>query len=159
MTELLAVAPDERGLRAALETVRFQSGVDGGRWRLVDLDWPIGIFAVSAAARPNSPSEYGLRIDLSGYPQRPPTATPWDLGLNASLAADRRPKGPRAGHVFRTNWEHGQALYAPWDGRGLNAHSEWAQDHPADAWHAERDIAFFLGRVHELVNADDYSGI
>lgn len=79
------MAPDERALRAALESAAFQSGADGGRWRLVDLAWPIGIFAVTAAARPNSPSEYGLRIDLSSYPQQPPTATPWDLELDARL--------------------------------------------------------------------------
>lgn len=157
--ELLALAPDERALRAALDAAAFRSGVDGGRWRLVDLNWPIGVFAVSAAERPNSPSEYGLRIDLTRYPQDAPTAAPWDLGLNAPLAADGRPKGARADHVFRTDWEHGEALYAPWDRKGLNAHSEWAQNHPADAWHSGRDVAFFLSRVHELLNADDYSGI
>ena len=153
------MAPDERALRAALEVAGFQSGVDDGRWRLVKLEWPIGIFAVSAAERPNSPGEFGLRIDLSGYPQQAPTATPWDLELSTSLAAERRPKGARAGHVFRTNWEHGRALYAPWDRKGLCAHAEWVQHHPADAWHPERDLSFFLGHVHELLNADDYTGI
>lgn len=153
------MAPDERALRAALETAGYQSGVDGCRWRLVSLEWPVGIFAVSAAERMGSPSEYGLRVDLSEYPQQAPTATPWDLNLNAVLAPERRPNGSRVGHVFRTDWEDGEALYAPWDRKGLSSHSEWAQDHPADAWHPERDIAFFLGRVHELLNTDDYAGL
>ncbi|MCY3893331.1 MAG: hypothetical protein OXF61_00195 [Acidimicrobiaceae bacterium] len=153
------MAPDERALRAALESAAFQSGVDGGRWRLVDVAWPIGSFAVTAAARPNSPSEYGLRIDLSGYPQQPPTATPWDLELDARLTAEKRPKGFRAERVFRTDWEEGRALYAPWDRVALSGHSAWLDRHPEDAWHPERDIAFFLGRVHELLNADDYTGV
>ena len=114
---------------------------------------------MSAAERPGSPSEYGLRVDLAGYPQEAPTATPWDLELNVVLAPERRPKGSRVGHVFRTDWEDGEALYAPWDRKGLSEHSEWAQDHPADAWHPEREIAFFLGRVHELLNTDDYAGL
>ena len=155
----LDLAPDQRALRAALNSAAFRGGVDGGRWRLIDLDWPIGNFAVSAAGRPDSPSEYGLRIDLSGYPQQAPTATPWDLGLNALLAPDRRPKGDRVGWVFRTDWKDGRALYAPWDRVALKGHSDWPNQHPGDAWHPGRDIAFLFGRVHELLNADDYTGI
>ena len=152
-------APDERALRAALESTAFRSGVDGERWRLVSLCWPAGIFAVSAATRPGAPSEYGLRIDLSGYPQQAPTATPWDLGLDSRLAVDARPKGCRVGHVFRADWEEGKALYAPWDRVALAGHPDWPRQHPEDAWHPGRDIAFLLGRIHELLNADDYAGV
>lgn len=153
------MTPDERELRAALKAVRFQSGVDGGRWRLVDLDWPVGIFAVSAAVRSNSPSEFGLRIDLSGYPQQAPTTTPWDLEFDAQLSPERRPKGERVGWVFRTDWNGGQALYAPWDRVALSGHPAWPSQHPEDVWLPERGIAFLLGRIHELLNADDYTGI
>lgn len=156
---MLAVAPDERALRAALETAGFQSGVDSGRWRLVKLEWPIGIFAVSAAERPNSPREFGLRVDLSRYPDQAPTATPWDLDIDTQLTSEKRPQGARASHVFRTDWERGEALYAPWDRVALNGHSDWSAQHPEDVWHPGRDIAFVLERVHELLNADDYAGI
>lgn len=158
--ESIAVAPDERALRAALRAAGYQSGVDGGRWRLVDLDWPIGVFAVSAAERPNSPSEFGLRIDLSGYPQQAPTAAPWDLDIDAALPSDRRPKGDRVGKVFyNSNWTENLALYAPWDRKALEGHSAWRDQHPEDLWHPRRDIAFLLSRVHELLNADDYTGV
>lgn len=156
--ELVAVAPDERALRTALKTAGYQSGVDSGRWRLVSLEWPVGVFAVSAAEHPGSPSEYGLRIDLAGYPQQAPTATPWDLYLNAVLAPERRPNGTRVGHVFRTDWEEGQALYAPWDRVALQGHSNWSEQHPEHVWHPGRDISFFLKCVHELLNSDDYKG-
>lgn len=153
------MTPDERALCAALDSAAFRSGVDGGRWRLVSLDWPIGIFVVTAAPREGAPPEYGLRIDLTGYPQQAPTATPWDLDLEAPLSPDKRPQGERAGWVFRTDWNDGLALYAPWDRVALKGHAAWPDQHPEDAWHPGRDIAFFLGRVHELLNADDYSGI
>ncbi len=81
------------------------------------------------------------------------------MDLNAVLAPERRPNGFLVGHVFRTDWEDGEALYAPWDRKGLSWHSEWAQNYPADAWHSERDIAFFLERVHKLLNTDDYEGL
>ena len=77
---------------AALDSAAFQSGVDGGRWRLVSFDWPVGVFAVSAAPRDSSPDEYGLRIDFAGYPQQAPTAEPWNLGRGERLADCERPK-------------------------------------------------------------------
>ena len=155
----MVVAPDERAVSAALETAGFQSGVDGGRWRLVKLEWPIGIFAVSAAERPNSPGEFGLRIDLSGYPQQAPTSAPWDLELDAALPPTQRPKGDRVGKVFYNgSWDEDSALYAPWDRKALVGHAVWRDRHPEDVWHTGRDIAFLLGRVHELLNADDYAG-
>ena len=115
---------------------------------------------MSAAERPNSPSEYGLRIDLTRYPQDAPTAAPWDLDADAALPPARRPKGDRVGKVFyNVNWQEDNALYAPWDRAALDGHSNWFREYPEDAWHPGRDIAFLLSRVHELLNADDYSGI
>ena len=153
------MAPDERAVRADLRSARFQLGVDGGRWRLLSFDWPVGLFAVAAADRAGSPVEYALRVDFSGYPQRAPTATPWDVDCNELLSADKRPKGYRVGRVFRCNWNDGQALYAPWDRVALEGHPNWANDHVIFAWHAQRDIAFFLGCVYELLNDDDYTGV
>ena len=153
------MAPDERAVREDLRSARFQLGVDGGRWRLLSFEWPVGFFAVAAAERPGSPVEYVLRIDFSGYPQHAPTATPWDLDCNDQLSADERPKGQHVGHVFRTDWNHGQALYAPWDRVALEGHSNWVNDHVVYAWHPRRDIAFFLGCVYDLLNDDDYTGV
>lgn len=155
----MAVAPDERALRTSLEAAGYQSGVDSGRWRMVSLEWPVGIFAVSAAERPSSPSEYGLRIDLAGYPQRAPTATPWDLDHNVQLSIEKRPKGLRVEQVFRTDWKNGRALYAPWDRVALPGHDNWSEQYPEHVWHPGRDISFFLRCVHELLNSDDYKGI
>lgn len=149
-----AMAPDERALYAALDTPTFRSGIDGGRWRTVSIDWPIGVFAVSAAERPHSPSEFGLRIDLSGYPQQAPTGSLWDLERKDWLAAADRPKGELAAHVFRTDWEEGRATYAPWDRVALDGHPDWTRQHPEDAWHPGRDITFILSRVHEVLRAD-----
>ena len=151
---------DELAVRADLESVRFRSGEDSGRWRLVAFDWPVGVFAVSAARRPDAPDEYGLRIDFLGYPRRAPTATPWSIDRGEQLTADERPKGGRAGSVFLlSDWDNGRSLYAPWDRVVLEraGHPGWA-DHPM-AWNRNRDVTYFLNRVHELLHADDYEGI
>ena len=151
--------PDERAVREDLRSARFQLGVDSGRWRLLSFEWPVGLFAVAAAERPGSPVECVLQIDFSEYPQRAPTATPWDLDRNDQLSSDQRPKGHRVGRVFRCDWKDGKALYAPWDRVALEGHSNWASEHAVYAWHPRRDIAFFLGCVHDLLNDDDYTGV
>lgn len=151
--------PDERAVRAHLESPGFQAAVAAGRWRVVAIAWPFVTIAVSAAPRPSGPKEFALRFELTGYPQQAPTATPWDLKTNAQLAENRRPQGEGVAMVFRTNWENGRALYVPFDRVGLGGHANWAQQHPGDAWTAEHDLSFFLRKIHTMLNDDDYLGV
>lgn len=153
--------PDERALREHLAGGRFQAGAAAGRWRLIEVAWPYALIAVSAADRPDSPSEFVIRFELTGYPYTAPTGGLWDIASDSSLPADQRPKGERAAVLFRTDgWTGGAtAMYAAWDRIGLQSHSDWAQKHPLEAWNPTRDISFILSRVHEVLNADDYLGV
>ena len=157
----VVTAPDERALIEHLRGGCFLAGVAAGRWRLVSAEWPVAMIAVTTAERPGSPSEFVLRFELSGYPHTAPMGGLWDLSTNASLAADRRPKGERVAQLFRTdNWMGGAtAMYAPWDRMGLQAHREWATQYPLEAWTRQRDLSFILAHVYEVLNADDYLGI
>lgn len=155
-----SIAPDERVLRQHIASARFQEGVNRGRWRIVgEFTWPIVMIAVTAGARDNAPSEYILRFDLAGYPETAPTATPWNPRTGEVLESDLRPKGERVGHVFRTDWEDGRALYAPFDRVALNGHSSWTAQHPRRIWNSSRDLAWLLQVLHEMLNNDDYIGI
>lgn len=158
MTDVL-LSPAERSIRSHLSSGRFQQGVDDGRWRLISMEWPVAFIAVSAAPREGAPTEFVLRFDLSGYPQPGPTAGVWDLDTGELLAAALRPKGVRAAHVFRSDWENGRALYAPWDHVALNGHGDWPQKHPHQAWHARRDLTFYLTNTWDVLNDDEYLGI
>ena len=153
------LSPDERALREHLKSLRFQQGHDDGLWRLISLDWPHALVAVSAAMRAGAPNEFVLRFELSGYPQPGPTAGLWDCSSGSYLGVSGRPKGDRASMVFRGDWEGGRDLYAPWDRVALNAHPDWAHRHPRHAWNNQRDLAFYLANVVEVLNADDYVGI
>lgn len=156
----VVVAPDERSLRDHLGGGRFRSGVAAGRWRLVSVDWPFAVIAVSAAERPKSPTEFALRFELNGYPNTAPTGGIWDVDGNTSLSADRRPKGERAAQLFRTDgWAGGStAMYTAWDRIALQGHQEWADKYPLQAWNPTRDLSFILEQIHEVLNADDYLG-
>jgi hypothetical protein len=155
------MAPDERAVCAHLTDGRFRAGTAAGRWRLLSLTWPHALVAIAAAERPGGPTEWVLRFELSGYPHTAPTGGLWDTGADISLPPHRRPKGERAAQLFRyDNWTGGAtAMYAPWDRLGLQAHPEWADTYPMQAWKPTRDLSFVLEQVHEALNADDYLGV
>ncbi len=155
-----SISPDERVFREYVNSARFQEGVGQGRWRIVgDIAWPVVLVAVAAGPRDNAPSEYVLRFDLTGYPEAAPTATPWTPTTGAVLEEELRPKGERVGHVFRTDWEHGRALYAPFDRLALSSHSEWREQHPRRVWDSSKDLTWLLQILHEMLHNDDYTGI
>lgn len=156
----MAMPPDERALRGHIAGPRFIDGVERGKWRVVgDIEWPYVLVAVTAATRVNAPREYFLRVDAAGYPSSAPTLTPWDPETRDVLAADSRPKGERAGAIFRSDWADGEALYAPFDRVALGGHSGWRQKHPRHTWHAGRDLAWVLQYLHDLLNDADYTGV
>lgn len=155
-----SMSPDERVFHQHVSSARFQDGVDRGRWRILgDIVWPVVMIAVAAGARDGAPSEIVLRFDLTGYPELAPTATPWDSTAGSILGSDLRPKGELVGHVFRTDWERGRALYAPFDRVALNGHSGWKTQHPRQAWDSSRDLAWVLRILYEMLNNDDYTGV
>lgn len=159
MEEESELDPDERAFRGDAADARFVAGVSAGRWRIVEVAWPFVVFAIAAASRDNSPREFFLRSNLAGYPFVAPTSTPWDAAQNQQLPAAARPKGERVGRVFRVDWEEGRALYAPYDRVALDSHPNWKQEHPGQAWTDQRDVAWLLAVVSDLLNDDDYLGV
>ena len=154
-----SIPPDERVFRDHVTSPRFEDGVERGRWRIVgDITWPYVLVAVSAAPRDSAPSEFFLRFDMTGYPESAPTATPWNPTTGDVLEEDLRPKGERAGHVFRSDWEGGRALYAPFDRVALHSHSNWRRQHPRRTWESTKDLTWVLQFLHELLNEADYTG-
>jgi hypothetical protein len=135
------------------------AGVAVGRWRVVSEDWPIVVFAISAAPRTGAPEEFFLRSDLAGYPFVGPTSAPWNIDRGRLLAPQERPKGERVGHVFRPDWESGRVLYAPFDRVALDAHPNWKLEYPRYIWTCDRDITWYLSTLSDLLNDADYTGV
>lgn len=160
MIEDVGMSPAERLAREHLAGGRFQAGLDAGDWRIVEeLEWPHVVIAVRAAARPNGSEEFALRFDLTDYPTRAPTAMPWDVEAGVKLGPERRPKGDRVGMAFRVNWEGGVALYVPYDRVALESHPAWRTQYPRLVWDPTKKITFYLIKVHELLNDEDYQGV
>jgi hypothetical protein len=151
--------PEEQVFRAHLAGGPFQASVDRGRWRLLDVTWPVALIAVRAAARPNGPAEYAFRFDCTDYPQQAPTARPWDVERDAPLAPERWPGGrQRVPAVFRLDWKSGTCLYLPCDRESFIGHDPWRTQYPEMVWTPTSDITLYLRVLDELLTADDYTG-
>lgn len=148
--------PDAEAVKDHLASARFQQGVDAGRWRVVDQSWPTVTIAMASTDRGTGPSEFALRIDLTRYPHEAPTFEPWHAVEGRRLTATERPKGERAGHIFRSDWEDGRALYAPYDRVALTGHPDWANAYPRSVWHPTRDLTFALDHLWGVLNDADY---
>ena len=147
------MAPDEKALRADLESGRFLAGEARKRWRLVAVHWPgvqIGITARDG-------HEFVLRFDCSGHPQNPPTAGLWNTAKNAPLEVLLWPKGGgRIAAVFNSGWKSGVALYLPCDRTAIEGHDNWRNEHPSKIWNPTKGITQYVEIVHELLQSRDY---
>lgn len=147
------ISPDEKSLRADIESGRFLAGEARKRWRLVSICWPAVLIAVAA----RDGHEYVLRFDCSGYPHNPPTARLWDTDGNSPLEFALWPKGSgRITSVFRNDWKGGIALYLPCDRTAIEGHDNWRSEHPSKIWNPSKGITHYLEIVHELLQSRDY---
>jgi hypothetical protein len=145
-----------------LATPAFLAGVDRGSWGLFPTDavqWPNAVLWIAAPTRPNSPERFYFFFDLTNYPTVSPTAHVWDSATSLKLDLARWPKGSGdVAMVFRTNWNNGQALYAPWDRLAMDSHPQWPAQFPGYAWKPGHTIVRYLNFTHELLHTDDYHG-
>lgn len=152
------MTPDERVLRDHLGRGPFQSGVDRGWWRLVGIEWPHVLIAVTAAPREPGPEEYTFRFECTNYPQTEPTAEPWDSERKGLLDPGRWPTGKfRVADAFNPGW-NAHALYLPCDRTAIQSHDGWRQQHPHMLWRPDRDITQYLKTLHDYLTSSDYTG-
>jgi hypothetical protein len=147
--------PDERAFRADVDRPTFKLAEVEGRWRLQRISWPHAFIVMRA----RDDRTFSLRFELSGYPEAPPTAGPWDIDCNGPLSHHLWPKshGGRVGAVFRTDWKGGSALYLPCDREAIQGHDHWRTEMPSKIWRPAVGISQYLELVYELLNSRDYS--
>ncbi|MGE3467241.1 MAG: hypothetical protein AB7J13_09935 [Pyrinomonadaceae bacterium] len=152
--------PDEETFRAHLEDGSFLNGVDRDRWRLVSVDWPHAVIAVSAGEREGGPKDFAFRFDVSNYPKDAPTAQPWDEKTDSSLAQAKRPVGTGRVEKAFCWYKDGTCLYLPCDRNALDTgHAAWLNQHPEMIWKPTSDITHYLRIIHDLLHSKDYQGV
>ena len=151
---------EEALFQAHLRGSPFRSGVDRGRWGLLDespVAWPHCILWVQCEPRFFGGSDrIILRFELSGYSASAPNALPWDDEKNQPVAGDKWPKGSgNVSKVFNPGW-NSSALYAPCDRVAMAGHEPWKTAHPQWWWTADSEITLYLEFVHRCLNPLDY---
>lgn len=145
----------------------FQRGVDNKKWGIVEpLDqiestWPKLTVWVQPAKKENSPKKYYLRFDLSGYPQKAPTATLWDIDNDQKLPTSQWPSGKKklVDAVFKQSWKNGDCLYVPCDRKSCQGshRRDWQKKHPHLMWKSGEDtIHKYVSYIHKILNSRDY---
>lgn len=138
----------------------FQAGVASGWWGLEPGDtWPHAVLWIAAPPRAKGPDRYHFRFYLQDYPSKGPTAMLWDPIKKAKPDADKRPKGTGfVALLFRTDWNEGNMLYAPWDRLAYENHPEWPPKHAHIAWKPTRSIVYYLQKTKEALDSEEYLG-
>lgn len=150
------MTPDRVIFDRDIAAAPFLEGVARNRWALETLDWPHGLFDVTAS----DARVFHLRLNFEGYPADPPTGGLWDPDTGTIPAPNKWPTGDAAfASVFRRDWQNGTALYMPLDRISLNGHHEWTSQHPHLVWRPDFGLVQYLAEVHRLLNMRGYHGI
>lgn len=146
MTEVFD--PARLAIEEDLQSVPVLDGVENGHWRVVSLNFPMLTVAITAG----DARQFGMRVDVTGYPTAAPAGTPWHIDANRPLTQTELPTGPSAETVFRSQWSSINR-WTPYmaSERALiqGDHATWAPQHPERSWNPTRTIAFYLTELHK----------
>ncbi len=150
-------APDELTLRRQLESVPFLSGVETGRWEVLELDFPALVVRVNGSnftGDVQASMEFQLVCD--NFPVRGPFVQLWDFAARCRPSPPDVSKAPFALVDAFKEWsrdDHGGygGIYRGWQ-RYAALHNGWAQKYPEDAWRRDRPLTFIMEKLYGLVS-------
>jgi hypothetical protein len=145
----------QRSLEAQLNSVRFQAGVEEGRWKILHYAFPV--LEVQVTARDpdgGQTASFEFQLLCDNFPALGPFVQHWDH------AAKRRPSPPTTSSPgvvdalktwMRDGTQHDYGgIYRAWQ-RYAALHGGWAQKRPDHAWRHDRHITFIMEHLYALV--------
>ena len=149
----MIVDPSAAKVAADIEEIAFVFGVEAGRWRVLEFEFPRLDFVISATKPGGEACEFGFRADLANYPAQAPMVKIWDFECKTPLEPSKRPKwGQRATTTFQ-QWGQ-DTIYRPWD-RMTGPHNNNAESAPHLAWTPERRLVFIFEDLHGILNSSN----
>jgi len=154
MADDIASAP-QRALEAQLNSVRFQAGVEEGRWKILRYAFPM--LEVLVTAR----HPYAARVRASSSNCSATIFPPWALSSNTGTMPPSN--GPLRQPTARRRGRCAEDL----DARRLEQrirrnlsrvathaalHGNWAGKRPDEAWRRDRHITFIMEHLYALVS-------
>ena len=153
------VSAAQRSLETQLNSVRFQSGVEEGRWKVLQYQYPV--IEVEVTARdPNSGRAASLEFQLlcDNFPALGPFVQHWNhVSRSRPIPpANSDYSSPGVVDALKTWSRDGSTtneyggIYRAWQ-RYAALHNSWAQKRPDEAWRRDRHITFIMEHLYALV--------
>lgn len=154
------ITPDEHTLLEHLKSVRFQAGVEEGRWEVLELAFPVLIVRVNGEdLSGQTRTSMDFRMECDGFPAIAPFVERWDYQLGGRPTQPAVPPAPPTAAPSVTDalkdWSNPQGahggIYQPWQ-RYAADHNGWAAIRPDLAWHRNRNISFIMEELYALIS-------
>lgn len=138
-------------LEQDMHSGRFRAGEARGRWKLLEIQWPLAFVEVIA----RDGRRFVLRFECTGYPETAPTATLWDRATQSQLPPHKWPRGGRVSQAFNPGWKGGSALYLPCDRESIPGHANWIAEHPWLIWNPVKGLLMYIEVVSEILQSGE----
>ena len=153
MAETAAPA-SQQTLEVQLSSVRFRTGVEQGRWKIVSFAFPVLQLDVTGVdALSGQTATLGFLLLCDNFPALGPFVQHWDHenGVRPNAISE---SSPGVVDALKT-WEHEPGeyggIYRAWQ-RYAARHNSWAAKRPDQAWRRDRHITFIMEHLYELVS-------
>lgn len=147
-------SPAEQTLDAHLDRMRFQAGVEKGRWRVLKYAFP-HLYVNVAGIDPETGRSVNqdFHAECSNYPAAELFVERWQFNDDDSNGClPPAPKEGSPGYIDALKeWGPGGGIYRAWQ-RHAAVHNEWKTKRPDEAWNKDRDITFVMEKLYELVS-------
>ncbi len=149
-----AISASQQSLEAQLRSVRFQAGVEQGRWQVVRYVFPALEVDVTGFDGPGGQTAtFGFQLICDNFPAVGPFVQHWDH-VNAKRPEPLSGSSPGVVDALKT-WgdqpgKYG-GIYRAWQ-RCAALHNDWAAKRPDHAWQRDRHITFIMEHLYELVS-------
>lgn len=146
-------AADQRTLEVHMTSVRFQAGVEEGRWKALRYKFPsleVEVTGRDSSSGRTASMEFQLICD--NFPALGPFVQAWDC-QNRRRPPPLTVSSPGVVDALKT-WpddQHYGGIYRAWQ-RGAAGHNNWTQKRPEDAWHRDRHLTFIMEHLYALVS-------
>jgi len=149
------ISAAQRSLEAHINSVRFQTGVEEGRWKIVGYEFPwLDVQATAHDPYGGQTASFEFRSLCDNFPALGPFVQRWDS------ARKIRPEPPKSSPGVEdalktwtrdgsTTNEYG-GIYRAWQ-RYAALHNSWATKRPDEAWRRDRHLTFIMEHLYALV--------
>lgn len=153
--ETIDLGPDRQTFDAHLQSARFISGIEKGRWQQLKTDFPhLYVRVVGKDPETGTTAIQDFHLVCDGYPLPGPFVERWNYESASRPPPPLQTECSPGFFDALKDWHevagvHG-GIYRAWQ-RYAATHNDWANKRPDEAWNRERELTFIMEKLYDLV--------